>query len=63
MFSADVPNGVIQIAPPVAVAGEVAARYYGLSISEWFYVTAIFCMVISTFTTSLVAILKARRKE
>lgn len=63
MFTADASTGVVTITPPAFVAGEVVARVYGFTINEWFYLVAIVCMVISTLTTSIVAFIKARRKE
>ncbi|UXQ84893.1 putative lysis protein [Ralstonia phage 10RS306A] len=63
MVNLDIQNGVVQFAPPAVVAGEAVARIAGLSINEWFYIVAILCMVISTLTTSIVAILKTKKKD
>lgn len=63
MVNIDIGNGVATFTPPAVVAGEVAARLWGLTLSEWFYVTAIVCMVISTVASTVVAILKARNKK
>ncbi|BAJ51836.1 holin [Ralstonia phage RSB2] len=63
MVNLDMQNGIVQFAPPAVVAGEAVARIAGLSINEWFYIVAIFCMVISTITTSVVAVLKSRNKN
>ena len=63
MVNLDIQNGVVQFAPPAVVAGEAVARIAGLTINEWFYIVAILCMVISTVTTSVVAILKSRSKK
>ncbi|UCR91161.1 putative lysis protein [Ralstonia phage RpT1] len=63
MVNLDVQNGIVQFAPPAVVAGEVASRVLGLTINEWFYIVAIVCMLISTLTTSIVAVIKSRRKN
>ncbi|AJT60794.1 putative lysis protein [Ralstonia phage phiITL-1] len=63
MVNLDVQNGVVQFAPPAVVAGEVASRVLGLTVNEWFYIVAIVCMLISTLTTSIVAVIKSRRKN
>lgn len=63
MVNIDIGNGVATFTPPAVVAGEVAARLWGLTLNEWFYVTAIVCMVISTVASTVVAILKARNKK
>lgn len=63
MVNLDVQNGIVQFAPPAVVAGEVASRVLGLTLGDWFYVVAIFCMLLSTVTSSIVAVLKARKKK
>lgn len=63
MVNLDVQNGIVQFAPPAVVAGEVASRVLGLTIGDWFYIVAIFCMLISTLTTSIVAVLKSRERK
>lgn len=60
MVNLDMQNGVATFAPPVVVAGEVGAKLAGLTINEWFYVVAIFCMLLSTVASTAVAVLKAK---
>lgn len=62
-MTVDIQNGVTTFAPPAIVGGEVAARIYGLSINEWFYVVAIVCMVLSTVASSYVAVLKVQKNK
>ena len=60
MVNIDIGSGVATFTPPAIVAGEVGARLiFGLSINEWFYVVAIFCMLISTVASTVVAVKKA----
>lgn len=61
MFNIDVPNGIVAVTPPVVVAGEVAARINGLTVNEWFYITAIACMLISTVASNVIAVLKMKK--
>lgn len=61
MFNIDVPNGIVAVTPPAVVAGEVAARINGLTINEWFYITAIACMLISTVASNVIAVLKMKK--
>lgn len=63
MVNIDVQNGVATFAPPAVVAGEVGAKLAGLTINEWFYVVAIFCMLLSTVASTAVAVTKAKSKN
>ena len=63
MVNLDVQNGVATFAPPAVVAGEVGAKLAGLTINEWFYVVAIFCMLLSTVASTAVAVSKAKSKN
>lgn len=51
----DFTNGVVRAAPVVAAAGaDVASRFAGLTISDWFYVAAI----VYTLTQCAVLVMK-----
>ena len=63
MVNLDIQNGVATFAPPAVVAGEVGAKLAGLTINEWFYVVAIFCMLLSTVASTAVAVTKAKSKN
>lgn len=63
MVNLDLQNGVATFAPPAVVAGEVGAKLVGLTINEWFYVVAIFCMLMSTMASTAVAVLKAKNHK
>lgn len=63
MVNLDLQNGVATFAPPAVVAGEVGAKLAGLTINEWFYVVAIFCMLMSTVASTAVAVLKAKHTK
>ncbi|AKG94470.1 hypothetical protein [Delftia phage IME-DE1] len=63
MVNIDIGNGVATFTPPAVVAGEVAARVFGLTINEWFYIVAIACMLVSTVASTAVAVLKAKNKK
>lgn len=63
MVNLDIQNGVATFAPPAVVAGEVGAKLVGLTINEWFYVVAIFCMLMSTMASTAVAVLKAKNHK
>lgn len=63
MVNLDIQNGVATFAPPAVVAGEVGAKLAGLTINEWFYVVAIFCMLLSTVASTAVAVTKAKTKN
>lgn len=63
MVNLDIQNGVATFAPPAVVAGEVGAKLAGLTINEWFYVVAIFCMLLSTVASTAVAVSKAKSKN
>lgn len=63
MVNLDIQNGVATFAPPAVVAGEVGAKLAGLTINEWFYVVAIFCMLLSTVASTAVAVSKANSKN
>lgn len=57
----DIQNGIATYAPPVAVAGEAAARILGLTVNEWFYIAAIACMMVSAISSAAVAIIKVTK--
>lgn len=59
----DMQNGVVNYTPPALAAGEVASRLLGFTINEWFYIVAIFSMIISTAISGYVAILKAKNNK
>lgn len=63
MVNLDIQNGAATFAPPAVVAGEVGAKLAGLTINEWFYVVAIFCMLLSTVASTAVAVSKAKSKN
>ena len=63
MVNLDIQNGVATFAPPAVVAGEVGAKLAGLTINEWFYVVAIYCMLFSTVASTAVAVSKAKSKN
>lgn len=63
MVNLDIQSGVATFAPPAVVAGEVGAKLAGLTINEWFYVVAIFCMLLSTVASTAVAVTKAKTKN
>lgn len=56
MVNIDMNQGITTFGPPALVAGEVGARVAGLTINEWFYVVAIFCMLTSTVVSSIKAL-------
>lgn len=63
MVNLDIQNGVVQYTPPALAAGEVTTRLLGITINEWFYIVAILSMLISTATTTYVAVRKARKEN
>lgn len=63
-ISIDFNNGVIQATPVVAAAGaDVASRVMGLTLPEWFYVSAILFGVVQTAIAVYRAIKEEKRKD
>lgn len=56
MVSIDTLNGINTYGPPAVAVGEVATRFAGFTINEWFYIVAIICMLMSNITTTIKAL-------
>ncbi|MDD1013843.1 phage holin family protein [Pseudomonas rubra] len=60
----DFQNGVIKYAPVAVGAGaDVASRFAGLSLSDWFYVALITYTVAQTVVLVFRTIMEERRKN
>lgn len=60
----DFNNGVVKYVPVVAGAGaDVASRFAGLSLSDWFYVAVITYTIAQTVTLVFKTVMEERRKN
>lgn len=64
MFSIDFKEGVIRAAPIAGAAGaDVAAKFGGLSLSDWFYISVTVYTVAQTFVMVFRTVRDEQRKD
>jgi len=60
----DFQNGVVKYVPVAAGAGaDVASRFAGLSLSDWFYVTLITYTIAQTVVMVFKTVMEEKRKS
>lgn len=63
-LSVDFQNGVVKYVPVAAGAGaDVASRFAGLSLSDWFYVAVITYTIAQTIVLIFKTVMDEKRKS